>query len=89
MIPQSRFQRRAPEILLFLSLFIMQPVMSEIDQKALQPYLNKQMSGQEAVRIGLDIHKRFLLRHTRKQDLALFLHLAGNTDQAGAAGGER
>jgi flagellar biosynthesis protein FliP len=64
---------------LFLSLFIMQPVFGEIDQKALQPYMNKQMTGQEAVRAGLDIHKRFLLRHTRTQDLALFLHLAGNT----------
>jgi flagellar biosynthetic protein FliP len=65
---------------LFLSLFIMQPTFGEIDQKAVQPYLNKQMNGQEAIRIGLDIHKRFLLRHTRTQDLALFLHLAGNTD---------
>jgi flagellar biosynthetic protein FliP len=65
---------------LFLSLFIMQPVFGEIDQKAIQPYLNKQMPGPEAVRIGLDIHKRFLLHHTRKQDLALFLHLAGNTN---------
>jgi flagellar biosynthesis protein FliP len=64
---------------LFLSVFIMQPVFSEIDQKALQPYLNKQMTGQEAARIGLDLHKKFLLRHTRVQDLALFLHLSGNT----------
>lgn len=65
---------------LFLSIFIMQPTFSEIDQKALQPYLNKQMTGQDALRIGLDIHKRFLLHHTRTQDLALFLHLAGNTN---------
>jgi flagellar biosynthetic protein FliP len=63
----------------FLSLFILQPTFSEIDQKALQPYLNKQMQGPEAVRVGLEIHKGFLLRHTRKQDLALFLHLSGNT----------
>jgi flagellar biosynthetic protein FliP len=64
---------------LFLSMFIMQPTFNEIDQKALQPYLNKQMNGQEAIRIGMEIHKKFLLRHTRTQDLALFLHLAGNT----------
>ena len=63
---------------LFLSLFIMQPTFQEIDQKALQPYLNKQMAGPEAARIGIDIHKQFLLRHTRTQDLALFLHLSGN-----------
>jgi flagellar biosynthetic protein FliP len=61
---------------LFLSLFVMQPTLAEIDQKALTPYQNKQISGTEAFRIGLDIHKRFMLRHTRKQDLALFLHLS-------------
>jgi len=63
---------------LFLSLFIMQPTFAEIDQKALQPYLKKQISSQEAIRTGVDIHKKFMLRHTRKQDLALFLHLSGN-----------
>src|SRR5262249_15242015 len=51
---------------------------AEIDQKALQPYLNKQMSGPDAVRVGTEIHKQFMLRHTRKQDLALFLHLSNN-----------
>lgn len=64
---------------LFLTLFIMQPVFTEIDQKALQPYLAKQMTGAEAVRVGADVHKRFLLRNTRKSDLGLFLHLSGNT----------
>ncbi|MDB5312213.1 MAG: fliP [Gemmataceae bacterium] len=63
---------------LFLSLFIMQPVFAEIDQKALQPYVNKQMTGPDAIRAGAAVHKRFMLRHTRKQDLALFLHLSGN-----------
>jgi flagellar biosynthesis protein FliP len=63
---------------MFLTMFIMQPTFKEIDEKALQPYLAKQMSGPDAVRTGTDIHKRFMLRHTRKQDLALFLHLSGN-----------
>lgn len=63
---------------MFLTLFIMQPTFKEIDEKAIQPYSNKQMAGPEAVRVGIEIHKRFMLRHTRKQDLALFLHLSGN-----------
>lgn len=63
---------------LFLTMFIMQPTAAEIDQKALQPYLNKQVSGAEALQTGVQIHKRFLLRHTRKQDLSLFIHLSGN-----------
>lgn len=64
---------------LFITLFIMQPTFNEIDQKALQPYLAKQMTGAEAVRVGTEVHKKFMLRHTRKKDLALFLHLSGNT----------
>jgi flagellar biosynthetic protein FliP len=63
---------------LFLTLFIMQPVFAEIDQKALQPYLAGQMTGAEALRAGAEVHKRFLLRNTRKADLGLFLHLSGN-----------
>jgi flagellar biosynthetic protein FliP len=63
---------------LFLTLFVMQPTFAEIDQKAVQPYANKQMTGSDAIRVGLEIHKRFMLRHTRKQDLALFLHLSKN-----------
>lgn len=63
---------------MFLSLYIMQPTFAEIDQKAFQPYLSKQLSGPEAAKTGIDIHKRFMLRHTRKQDLGLFIHLSGN-----------
>jgi flagellar biosynthesis protein FliP len=63
---------------LFITMFIMQPVLGEIDQKALQPYLGKKISGAEALRTGVEIHKRFLIKHTRKQDLALFLHMSGN-----------
>jgi flagellar biosynthetic protein FliP len=62
---------------LFLTFYIMQPVFHEIDQKALQPYMQQQIPGQEALRQGLEIYKRFLLRHTRKSDLSLFLHFAG------------
>lgn len=64
---------------LFITLFVMQPVFAEIDQKAVKPYLAKQIGAGEAVKIGTDVHKRWMLRHTRKQDLALFLHLSGNT----------
>lgn len=64
---------------LFLTAFIMQPTFAEIDREALQPYLNKQLAGPDAVRKGTEIHKKFMLRHTRERDLALFLHLSKNT----------
>lgn len=64
---------------LFITVFVMQPTFAEIDQQAYQPYVSKQMSGPEALKVGTEIYKRFMLRQTRKQDLALFLHLSKNT----------
>jgi flagellar biosynthetic protein FliP len=63
---------------LFLSLFVMQPTMAEIDREALQPYLAKQIDGPTAIQKAAAIQKTFMLHHTRTQDLALFLHLAKN-----------
>lgn len=64
---------------LFITLFVMQPTFKEIDEKAYQPYLAGQMKGPQAFEVGTEIYKRFMLRQTRKQDLALFLHLSKNT----------
>jgi flagellar biosynthetic protein FliP len=61
---------------LFLSLFIMQPTFATIDQEALQPYLAKQIDGPTALQRAAAVQKKFMLRHTRTQDLALFLHLS-------------
>lgn len=63
---------------MFMTIFIMKPTFEEIDQKALQPYLQQQMAGADAISTGSGILKQFMLRHTRKQDLALFLHLSNN-----------
>lgn len=62
---------------LFLTIFIMRPTFQDIESKAIQPYVNKQITGGEAIRLGADSLKQFMLRHTRKSDLALFLHLSG------------
>ena len=61
---------------LFLSLFIMRPTIEEIGDKAVDPYMKKQISGTEAARNGAAALQKFMLRQTRKQDLALFLHMA-------------
>lgn len=63
---------------MFLTLFIMRPTFRDIDTKAVQPYVNKQVTGAEAIRAGGDALKQFMLKHTRKNDLGLFLHLAGD-----------
>ncbi|MEC5150073.1 flagellar biosynthetic protein FliP [Cryobacterium psychrotolerans] len=64
---------------LFLSLFIMAPVLTDINNHALQPYLNGTLSFDDAVTIGSAPLRTFMLAHTREEDLALMTRAA---DQA-------
>jgi flagellar biosynthetic protein FliP len=61
----------------FLTLFIMRPTLDEIDAKALTPYQDGKIKGVEALHQSGEALKKFMLRQTRRQDLALFLHLGG------------
>lgn len=60
----------------FLTFFVMGPTWERISAEAVLPYLNKEQAGIVAFRRGLQIQKEFMLRQTRKRDLALFLHLS-------------
>lgn len=61
---------------LFLTFFIMQPTWNKLSEKAISPYLAGEIPGLHALRAGTDIQKEFMLRQTRKQDLALFLKMS-------------
>ena len=61
---------------LFLTLFVMSPVWSEVNERALKPYLAEEMSQLEALKQAETPIKKFMLRQTREKDLALFIHLA-------------
>jgi flagellar biosynthetic protein FliP len=58
---------------LFLSLFIMAPVLTDINTDALQPYLNGSMTFDDAVTVGSEPLRTFMLAHTRQEDLALMV----------------
>jgi flagellar biosynthesis protein FliP len=61
---------------LFLTLFVMGPTWDELDAQALGPYFNEKLSGPEAISKATGIMTKFMLRQTRRQDLALFIHMA-------------
>lgn len=61
---------------LFLTVFIMEPTLTRLNTEAVLPYMNKEITNVEAFRRGVEIHKSFMLRQTRKHDLALFLHMS-------------
>lgn len=61
---------------LFITVFVMAPVFSQINQQAVQPYLNQEISTQEAFERAEAPLREFMLRQTREKDLALFVHHA-------------
>lgn len=66
-------------ISLFLSFFIMSPVLSEINQNAIQPYMNQEITQEVALDEMQKPLKQFMLRQTKTSDLNLFLSLSGDT----------
>jgi flagellar biosynthetic protein FliP len=61
---------------LFLTFFIMMPVWQEINTRALQPYLNEDISQKIALEAALSPIRQFMFKHTREKDLSLFVKMA-------------
>jgi flagellar biosynthetic protein FliP len=62
---------------LFLTFFIMQPVLDEANQKGIQPYLKEKITQEQAVNNIIQPFRNFMLKHTREEDLGLFIKLSG------------
>jgi flagellar biosynthetic protein FliP len=65
---------------MFLTFFVMAPTWSRVNTDALQPYLDKKVSLEQAYEKGVVPVREFMLRQTREEDLALFVKLA-NVDK--------
>jgi len=61
---------------LFLTFFIMQPVFERVNSDALQPYINEQISAQEALAKTAAPFHTFMLAQTREADIQLFAGIA-------------
>lgn len=61
---------------LFLTIFVMQPTWQQVNEDALQPYLQGEMSEQEAYSKGIQPVREFMFEQTRDKDLALFVRMA-------------
>jgi len=62
---------------LFLTFFIMAPTFSEINDKAVTPFLDGKITQEEAFDQAALPMKEFMSKHTRQKDLMLFLGYAG------------
>ncbi len=70
---------------LFLTLFIMGPVLSKINDEAVQPYLNGTITQDVALQRGQQPLRDFMLSQTREPDLAVFVGLSKLPKPATAA----
>lgn len=61
---------------LFLSLFVMAPVMGDVNDAGVQPYLAGELTFSQAVDVGSEPLREFMLAHTREADLALMTRAA-------------
>jgi flagellar biosynthesis protein FliP len=63
-------------IALFLTLFVMGPTVTKVNDDAVQPFLNNKISIQTAFERGQTPLREFMFRQTRDRDLALFVKMA-------------
>ncbi len=61
---------------MFLTFFVMAPVWNKVNTVALQPYLNNQVTMNEAYNRGIEPLREFMFKQTREEDLALFVKMA-------------
>lgn len=65
---------------LFLTLFVMSPVLERIHADAYQPFAENRISMAQALERGSAPLKTFMLRQTREADLALFLKISNSAE---------
>ncbi|MBW1833863.1 MAG: flagellar type III secretion system pore protein FliP [Deltaproteobacteria bacterium] len=61
---------------LFLTFFIMTPVWHDINRNALQPYLDKKITQQQALESASQPLRSFMFKQTKEKDLALLVDIA-------------
>lgn len=62
---------------LFLTFFVMAPTFAELNETALQPLFEGELTQEEAFEEAVVPMKEFMAQHTRERDLALFMGYAG------------
>lgn len=61
---------------LFITFYIMGPYWSQMNDQGLQPYLNGQITQEEAITKVVAPMREFMFKQTRESDLALFVNLS-------------
>ena len=63
---------------LFLTFFVMGPVISQVNAQAVQPMLNGEIGSEQALEVGFEPVREFMMAQTSEDDLRLFMGLSGS-----------
>jgi flagellar biosynthetic protein FliP len=61
---------------LFITFFVMAPVFNQIETQAVDPYMNQQITAQQAIDIAKKPIEEFMLKQTYKSDMDLFVGIS-------------
>lgn len=75
-LPQTPPNSVLITLAMFLTLFVMGPVVDAVNQQALQPYMQEKITATRAIEIGAVPVREFMVRQTRESDLAAVLEMA-------------
>ena len=64
---------------LFITFFVMTPVITETYDNAIKPYMEEKIDAQTAINHVVDPFKDFMLAQTRETDVSLFVELSGDS----------
>lgn len=76
-VPNSPANQILIGLSLFLTFFIMGPVIEQVQKQSLQPYLDGKIAAGVAMDRAAQPLKQFMLKQTRTRDLEYFLELGG------------
>lgn len=65
---------------MFLTIFIMMPVLDKVNAEAVQPYLEEKIDVTAAIEKASQPFRQFMLKQTREADLELFIRISGNPE---------
>jgi len=57
---------------LMMTWFLMNPVLMQVDQQAVEPFRQGKITGMQAIDLGVEPPKQYMLRYAREKDLELF-----------------
>ena len=66
---------------LFLTLFIMSPVITDINTNCVQPFQKGELTQEEALNEGLKPIREFMFKQTNRSDIKLFLDIEGKNTE--------